>query len=183
MAIITFGGEIGAGKSTVAPRIAKELGYESFDMGSMMRELARQQGMTIDDFYKSLEDDPEFDRSVDAMQSTLMKEKDDFVIQARLAFHFAKQSGKPHVNILLQVDPRVSAQRKVDEGGYPGKTVEDVMALHAMREDSERLRYRTLYGVNDHLDPANFDIVCDTTPMDRDQVTAFVLAEIRKRIG
>ena len=51
MAIITIGGNVGAGKTTLASKLAEALGYEDLSMGGLFREIAAERGMTIEEFY------------------------------------------------------------------------------------------------------------------------------------
>ena len=106
MAIITFGGYIGSGKSTVAPLVAQALGYENLYVGGIFREIAKERGMSLEKFYASLASDPELERSVDARQIDLMH-RSNLVVQGRMAYFFAKQSGQPAINIFLAVDSGV----------------------------------------------------------------------------
>ncbi len=179
MAIITFGGRIGAGKTTVAPVVARAFGYEEMYVGKIFRELARERGLSIEAFYDSLGGNPDLERSIDASQIALMKEKDNLIVQGRIAFFFAKQSGKPSINVFLDVAPRAGAERKMNEGFYVGKTVEEVIAIHALREQNERDHYRSLYGITNHLDPRAFDVVCDATHLSPEEVAAFLIFHIQ----
>ncbi len=181
MAIITFGGDIGSGKSTVAPMVAKELGYESLYVGGIFRDMAKERGTSLEEFYASLAADPALEKSVDDRQVEFMR-KGDAVVQGRIAWFLVARSGQPAVNILLTVDPRAGAARKIAEGQYPGKSIEEVMAIHAARVADERAHYRVLYGIEDHLDPVRFDVVCDTTDRTPEEVTAFLLGKIEETL-
>ena len=179
--IITFGGNVGAGKSTMAPLLAKELGYEEIYVGGIFRQMAKEQGLTIEEFYALMSKNPKLEKSIDAQQLELMQRKHNIVVQGRIAYFFAKQTKKPSINIFLAVDPRVGAERKIKEGLYPGKTLEEVMALNSTREANERSNYLTLYGITDHLNPAAFDIVCDTTGISPEKVLEVLLKEVKEK--
>jgi cytidylate kinase len=182
MAVITFGGHIGSGKSTVAPLVARALGYENVYVGGMFRLMAKERGMTLETFYASLANDPALEKSIDAKQIDLMRQG-NIVVQGRIAYFFARQSGQPAINIFLAVDPAVGAERKIEEGAYPGKTVQEAMAIQEDRYIDERAHYRALYNIGDHLDSSGFDIVCDTTNLTPDEVVAILLKEIRARLS
>ncbi len=179
MAIITFGGDIGSGKSTVAPMVAKALGYESLYVGGIFRDMAQERGVSLEEFYASLAADPMLEKSVDERQVEFMK-KGNGVVQGRIAWFLVARAGQPAVNILLTVDPHVGAARKIAEGQYPCKTVDEVMAIHAARVADERAHYRALYGIEDHLDPRRFNFVCDTTDRTPEEVAAFLMKKIKE---
>src|SRR5579872_5714540 len=109
--IITIGGNLGAGKTTLATRLAKMLGYQELYIGGIMREMAAEQQMTIEEFYKRLRHNPELERSVDERQAKLMHEKDNLVVQGRVAWFFAKESPFKVFNLFLGVSPEVGARR------------------------------------------------------------------------
>jgi predicted cytidylate kinase len=180
--IITIGGNIGAGKSTIAPLIAQALGYEHFYMGGIFRAMAKDKGVSIEEFYRKLEKDPDLERSVDEEQIALMKENGHVVIQGRTSFFFAKRSGKPSINIFFAVDPVIGAERKIKEGIYPGRTVEEVMAIHRHREADERKHYLNLYEIVDFLDRKHYNLIIDTSHMSIEEVTDEVLGQLRKRM-
>ena len=59
------------------------------------------------------------------------------------------------------------------------KTVEEVLALNIERETNEREHYLSLYGIKNHLDPAIFDITCDTTFLSPDEVLQFLIEKLK----
>lgn len=179
--IITIGGNMGAGKSTVAPLLADALQYKHVYMGGIFRMMAQQKMLTIEAFYKELEKNPDLERSVDAEQIELMKENDDIIVQGRNSFFFAKQSGKAYINIFFAVDPTIGAQRKIDEGIYPKKTAEEVIAIHQHREAEERKHYKSLYDIEDHLDPKNYSFIIDTSHITANETLQQILEKIKHK--
>lgn len=181
MAIVTIGGNIGAGKTMLTAKLAPALGYENLYVGGIFRAMADERGVSIDDFYASLAGDPELERTIDERQGKLMQEKSDLVVQGRIAWYFAKKNGIPALNVLLSVDPRTGAERKMKQGSYPGKSIEETAAMCRKREEDESGHYRSLYGILNHQDPAHYDIVLDTSRLTEDEVFQKILAEISKR--
>lgn len=180
--IITIGGHIGAGKTTVAHLIAQALGYLHVYMGGIFRAMAQERNLPIEKFYKMLEKNPELELEVDAEQVSLMKEHDKIIVQGRNSFFFAKKSGKPSINLFFAVDPVIGAERKMKEGVYPGKTLEEVMAIHRDREADEQKHYRTLYEINDFLDRKHYDLFFDTSHLSIEEVVESVLHKLRTRM-
>jgi cytidylate kinase len=112
-----------------------------------------------------------------------MRENNDIIIQGRNSFFFAKQSGKPSINILFTVDPAVGAERKIKEGVYPGKSVEDVMAIHRARETEERKHYLDLYEIEDYLNRKHYNLIIDTSAMTAEEVFKAVLEKVKHKIS
>lgn len=180
--IITIGGNLGAGKTTLARRLSQALGYEELYIGGIMRDLAAEQKMTIEEFYKRLKHNPELERSIDERQTTLMRERDNLIIQGRVAWFFAQHSPFKIFNLFLMVDPRVGAERtKQRPENAEIETIEEIEKTNAGRVKIEIERHRALYNIENFLDPAHYDVVLDTTDLTEDEVERVVLTEIKKR--
>src|SRR5205823_2122958 len=149
--IITIGGNLGAGKTTLASRLAKALGYEELYMGGLMREAAAERGMTIEEFYAGLKRDPELERSIDDRQIKLMRERDNLVVQGRVSWFFAKQSSHHVFNIFLAVSPEIGAKRTAEREENVGRTLDDLRTANIARAKDELERYRLLYGIENFL--------------------------------
>jgi predicted cytidylate kinase len=182
MAIITIGGNLGAGKTTLAEKLAPALGYEELYVGAIFREMGAERGMTIEEFYAEIKNDPALERSVDDRQKKLMQEKDNLIIQGRIAWFFARQSPFKTINILLTVDPKIGAKRTAEKKENVGKSIEEVARATAQRTENERERYRLLYGIEDYFDPAHYDIALDTSRMTINEVSKEILAKIIERL-
>src|ERR1700721_1246231 len=109
--IITIGGNVGAGKTTLAARLAPALHYEQLYVGGIFREMAGEKNLSIEQFYSQLKDDPSIEQAVDQRQATLMREQDNLIVQGRIAWYFAKSSPFKVFNIFLAVDPATGAHR------------------------------------------------------------------------
>jgi predicted cytidylate kinase len=179
--IITIGGNIGAGKTTLASRLAKALDYEELYTGHIFREMAREKGISIEEFYAALKNDPAVDKEVDARQADLMRTRDNFVIQGRISWHFAKASPFRTFNIFLKVDPAIGAARSGKRTENAGREMKEMIAANAEREQVERDRYKKLYGVEDFQAPEHYDYILDTTDLDEEEVLENILAQIKTK--
>ncbi len=180
---MTIGGNIGAGKTALAAKLAPAMGYEKLDVGDIFRAMGAELGMSIHEFYAFIKNDPAIERKVDERQIRLMNEKNDFIVQGRIAWYFAKKSPSVAINILLTVSPRIGAERKMKQEKNAEKSIEKILALCEGRERNERDHYRSLYGILNHLDPAHYDIILDTSSLDENEVFQKILAEIRGKIA
>jgi cytidylate kinase len=183
MAIITIGGNLGAGKTTLAERLAPALRYDELHMGGIFREMAAQRGVSIETFYDDLKKDPTLESEIDDHQSKLMHERDNLVIQGRIAWFFAKGSPFKVINIGLMVDHEIGAKRSAERNENAGKSVQEVSRANAFREKTERERYAALYGITDYLAEEHYDIVLDTSRLTKDEVFEKIFKEIKKRLA
>jgi predicted cytidylate kinase len=187
--IISFNGDHGSGKSTIAEKISKELGYERVYLGQVFRNLAKERGFTLVEFAKLAETDPSIDMSVDAHIIELAKEKKDFVTESRTAWHFLPESLK----IYLKVSPEEGARRmfehlKSDKDSNRTnedkgiETVEDVMESNKKRKEFDNIRYKKHYSI-DPNNMSNYDLVIDTTNLTREEVLEKVLEFTKNEIN
>lgn len=159
--IVTISGRPGSGKSTVARAVAARLGLEHVSAGDFMRAMAAERGISVLRLSSIAENDNGgVDREIDERTRIFSQERDHFVIDARLAWHFIPSA----VKVFLDVDLDVAAARIFDAGR--GAEIENVdlattRAGIERRLASEATRYKEYYGI-DWLDPVHFDLVVDT---------------------
>jgi predicted cytidylate kinase len=182
MAIITIGGNVGAGKTTLGSRLTKKLGYEELYTGGIFRQIAAERGMTIEDFYGALKNDPMLEKSVDDRQTKLMREKDNLVVQGRVAWFFSKQSPFTVFNIFLGVDRMIGARRMAERNENAGRSIKELAAANALREQNELERYNILYGIKNFLDHGHYDFVLDTSRLSENEILDTILAKLKERI-
>ena len=109
------------------------------------------------------------------------KEKNDFVIDSRTAFHWIQDSFK----VFLDLNPRIAAERtfaqiqKEGRKSQAGSSVEEVYENTAKRVESERKRYQNLYNI-DVTDKTNFDLVVDTEINNLEEVIEIVIKAYKK---
>ncbi len=183
--IISFNGDEGSGKSTIAKKVAEELSYPRYYMGQIFRDMAKKRGMTIAEYVKSGEEDPNVDKEVDDYLLSLRKKEANFVVESRTAWHLIPDSLK----IYLKVDEREGAKRifkqlmeEADNSRNEIKKVstpEDVLENIRRRRETDDLRYKKYYGINIR-DPKNYDLFLDTTKLAREEVFERVIDFINK---
>jgi cytidylate kinase len=173
--IITISGRPGSGKSVVASRVADVLGVKHVSAGDFMREMAAERGISILELSHLAELDAAIDAEIDGRTRHLADSGEDFVIDARLGWHFVPESLK----VFLDVRPEVAAHRIY--GAQRGTERENVdlettQAAVESRTRSEASRYHEYYGL-DYTDPSHYDVVVDTSDLTVDQVVERVLSE------
>ncbi|OGI25101.1 MAG: hypothetical protein A3J76_02645 [Candidatus Moranbacteria bacterium RBG_13_45_13] len=173
--IISFNGDEGSGKSTIAKKVAEELSYPRYYMGQIFRDMAKKRGLTIVEYVKLGESDPQVDKEVDDYLLELAKEEKDFIIESRTAWHLIPNSLK----IYLKVDEKEGAERifkqlKVEADNSRNEikkfeSLEDIIENIRRRRETDDLRYKKYYRINIR-DPKNYDYVLDTTNLSREEV-------------
>lgn len=181
--IITVGGDLGAGKSTVSKLLAQRLQYKHFSMGALFRKMADEKGITVEALVRLSREKPEINKEADDYQRKLGQKEDDFIFEGRLSWRFIPNSFK----VFLRVDDRVGAQRtfadhqagkRQVERSF--KDVEDAMADMKARRENEVIQYKEQYGVDIH-DPKNYDLVIDTTNRNPGQIVDDIIASMEKK--
>lgn len=183
--IITIAGSNGSGKSSTAKGVAKELGFKHFSSGDFMRQIAKEENTTLEELGKLAENKDWVDKKLDDSVRQAGSEN-KVVIDSRLAFHWIPDSFK----VYLDLDPETAAQRMLDdmknnparlwENNGQVESKEKMIEKSAKRLASERKRYFELYGIKDHKDKKNFDLVVDTNKNNLQQVVNIIVSEYRK---
>ncbi len=181
--IIALSGAAGAGKTTVAKKLAKKLGFKHHYMGGIRRAAAEKQGMTIEEFNKLGETDPSTDKIVDDFLIELGKNEDNFIAEGRTAFHFI-----PHaVKIYLAIDPLEGAKRIFKEKQNANmrnelavSTVEEQLEEIEKRQASDNKRYQQYYNI-DCNDMQQYDFVLDTSHLAPDDIVEKILNFIKTK--
>jgi cytidylate kinase len=184
--IISFGGNAGSGKSTIAQMLADKLGWPRYYIGGLRREKARERGLTLAEYNKLGETDPATDFEVDEYQKELAGKEDNFVIEGRTSWYFIPQSLK----IFLTVDERVGAERILAELKQANnrneksvETIEEMIAINRERKESDERRYRKFYHDIEVYDPKNFDFVVDTTDLTPEQVFSIIYDHVQELLA
>jgi predicted cytidylate kinase len=180
--IITIGGNLGAGKTTLAGKLAAALGYEELYVGGIFREMAAEKRLSIEEFYAQIKNDPALEREVDQQQAKTMYEHDNLVVQGRVAWHFAKGSPFKIFNIFLAVEPETGARRTAERKENVGRPMDEMIVATSDREKMERARYVALYDIADYFDPQHYDFILDTSNLTEDEVLANAMVKIRQQL-
>lgn len=180
--IITISGNPGSGKSTVAKIIAQKLNLKHYSTGDFMREMALKRKISLAELGKIAEKDRRVDEELDNWQVNLGKTEDNFVIDARIGFHFIPKS----IKIFLSADLKTRAERILKDIEVKKlrkeetvKDINDAMRQMKEREGSETARYLKYYNVNPY-DQKYYDLVVDTTKITAEQAAEKIIDFINK---
>ncbi len=176
---ITLSGALGSGKSTVAKLVAQKLDLNHYSTGDFMREIALKRKVTLLELGKLAETDPSVDKELDQRQISLGKEEDNFIIDARLGWHFIPDSIKVFLNVAdREAARRIFAEKRKDE--KYNITLKATLKNIKQREESEIKRYQQYYGIN-YFDLKNYDLVIDTTKLTAEKVAEKIIKFVRKK--
>jgi cytidylate kinase len=185
--IISFAGNAGAGKSTIAAKLAEKLGWPRYYMGGLRRNRAKELGLTLEEYNRLGETDPQTDLEVDRYQAELGKNDDNFIIEGRTSWHFIPHSFK----IFLDVEEKIGAQRIMEEllsANDRNETTEKIENLEKMiektrqRKESDIFRYQKYFGI-DAYEKNNFDLVLDTSNLTIEESLETIHLAILEKIG
>ena len=170
---ISLAGDLGSGKSTVTDLLLAATGAERYTTGKIMRDLAAARGMTIDEFNRSIEGNPEIDRLIDDGLRALSDDPRDLVIDSRMAWHFTRGTFR----VYMTTEPGIAAARIMAAGreGESFATLDEAVSRIAARRASEKKRYFEFYGV-DITDLFNYDFVIDTSYATPRQIADAILS-------
>ena len=168
--VITVSGLAGSGTTTLCRNLAKHYGFKHIYAGLIFRQMAKERGMTLEEFQKYVELHPEIDREVDRRQVEAAKEC-NVVIEGRLAGWMVKNAD---LKIWLDAPIMERAKRVARREGV---SVEEAFVQIAEREKQNRKRYLNLYGI-DIEDKSIYDLIINTAKWGPDGVFAIVKAAI-----
>jgi cytidylate kinase len=183
--IISFSGAAGSGKSTIAVRLAKELGWPHYYMGGLRREAAKRRGITLAEYNILGETDPSTDQEVDEYQKKLGETDDNFIVEGRTSWYLIPHSLK----IYLDVDENEGIKRIFGHLQQKNERNEDkdLTSLADVKESvksrllSDSIRYKKYYGI-DVNDKSQYDFCLDTTHLNPEEayqaVYKFVLTNL-----
>jgi len=166
--LLTISGPIGSGKSTAAAALADALSYDHVSGGDIFRDLAAERGYTALEFNKLAEEDPQIDRDLDRRQREIAADREDLVLESRLAGWMAGDYAD--LKIWLDAPEAIRAERVADR---EDRDVETARAELRARAESEQKRYREYYGI-DFADRSIYDLAVNTARWDPDAVLGIV---------
>jgi len=170
--LLTVSGPPGAGKSTTVTALAEAFDLEHVSGGDIFRELAAERGMTAVEFNRLAEDDDQIDRDLDRRLRTVALERDDVLLESRLAGWLAGDAAD--LRLWLDAPIEVRAARIAER---EDKSAETALAETREREESEALRYEEYYSV-DISDLSIYDIALNTARWSEEDVPDILTAAV-----
>ncbi len=161
--IVTIGGDIGSGKSTVAKAVAERFKLKHISAGETFREMANERDMSLAEFSRLAEGNHELDKEVDDRQIEMARKARKAVIDGRLSGVLLKDAALK-IWLRAPIEERAKRVAKREKKDY-AQALRETKA----REGSELRRYRTIYGI-DLGDLSPYDAVLNTHIWGPDEV-------------
>lgn len=184
--IITLTGKPGSGKSSTADKVAELLGYTRYSSGEFVRNITHKQKVTLQEFNKRAESDPDMDYYIDE-ELRKLRDHNDIVVDARLGFYWIPESFKVYLDLgddvaIARIFKDASTNTMRSDAGEGSKSMSDVADQVGERIRSERTRFKKLYGINPYS-TEHFDLVVDTARHSPQTVALTVFDMYKKWLG
>jgi len=170
--IIAVSGFTGSGKNTLGELIAKELGYRL--VCPTFKDLADKEGISLMEFQKKAEKDPDIDKKFDE----LLKEeaaKGDCVVTTWLGPWMLDANVR--IKVFAPAKVRAARISKRDE------MKSDEALIHLIeRDDRNRMRYKKLYGIDINNDDI-FDACLNSGIFRPEELKTMALTIIEQKRG
>ncbi|MGH9243542.1 MAG: (d)CMP kinase [Acidimicrobiales bacterium] len=171
--LVTISGLPGAGTSTVARRVAAEVGLDHLDGGTVFRQLAAASGMSLAEFSARAEQRSDIDVELDRRLAE-RAHRGEVVLESRLAGWIATNEGLDGLRVWIDCDEVTRARRVAQRDGVDP---ERARGANRQREASERARYREYYGI-DLGDLSIYDVVLDSAHARPDDLAAAIVRRV-----
>lgn len=174
---ISLAGDIGSGKSTIGQILSEKYSLEKVSIGNILRDMAKEYGMDVNEFNAYMETHPEIDNILDTKLKEYECKSGRFLFDSRMAWHFVPSS----FSVYVGVSPHIAAKRIIDAGRSSEiyKNIDEAINGIKSRRQSEILRYSNLYSV-DIQDMKNYDLVIDTDDKTPTEVANIICSEFEK---
>jgi len=169
--VITIGGLHGTGKSSTANRVATDFNLRRVSAGGIFRQLAEERGLTLEEFSKVAETDPQIDLLLDGRIKDESK-KGNIMLDGQLAGWMAGENAD--LRILLVAPLNVRVKRIADRDNV---SIELAHHETTIREEIERARYIEFYDF-DVSDASIYDLIINTEKYDLYGVVRIISAAI-----
>ncbi|AFG38457.1 (d)CMP kinase [Spirochaeta africana] len=170
---IAISGKSGCGNTTITRMVSETLGVRMVNY--TFRSLAEEKGIEFEQLCQLAEQDPSWDRYLDARQVELAMEGDS-ILGSRLAIWMLQEAD---LKVYLTAPPEIRAQRiQQREGG----DLHAVLEKTSERDRKDRNRYLRLYNI-DNDDTSAADMVIDTSDKTPAEITDMIVARAQQLQG
>jgi len=170
LAKITIFGLAGTGTTSVGKMLASNLGHTFLSSGNLFREKSVKLGIEVSKLEKICLTHSKYDLELDKYIEKFGKEKNNFVVESRLAYHFIPDS----IKIKFVCDYATRIQRVARRQNIPTSVVSEETNF---REQAAKRRYRKLYGVKKLAPDKQFHLIIDTSRRSAEETAAIIVSK------
>jgi cytidylate kinase len=140
---ITVSGLPGSGTTSLSRYLAERHGLSMISAGEVFRQLAKEHNMALADFGRLAEEDPSYDRMIDARQKEIALTRENIIVEGRL-------SGWMVDNADLKIWLFAPVGCRIKRIAFRDQTVDEKTAeqLTLEREKCEAGRYQAYYSID-----------------------------------
>jgi len=169
--IITIGGLIASGKTTLAKKISAKFNFEHISAGKIMRDMAAERGMSVVEFSIYAQGNHEIDNEIDRLQKERAQKAQNCGVDGRISAFILK----PDLGIWLKAPLATRVKRAM----LRDNSKDEIEIIG--REDSEKKRYSEIYGINLN-NTEIYDLIIDTEKFGIGETTDIAIAAIETYI-
>ncbi|MCS7131007.1 MAG: AAA family ATPase [Archaeoglobaceae archaeon] len=169
---ITISGPPGSGKTTVAKILSEKLKIKLISAGEVFRQLAFDRGMSLEEFSKFAESNPEIDIMIDKLQRELAEKEKDVIVEGRLSGWMIKDAD---LRVYIFADPEVRYSRIAKR---ESKDLSTVKRETKLREEIEKRRYQKFYSI-DIDDWKIYDLVVNSNRISAEKIAELIALAIK----
>jgi cytidylate kinase len=153
--VITISGSAATGKTTQAKIISEKYKLKYYSAGKIFREIAEEKRISLESLSKIAQNDKSIDLEIDKRTKEIA-ELGNVIMEGRLTAWMTRDINAFRIYLYAPLEVQIARVAKRD-----GKTVEEARSETILREESEKNRYKELYGI-DIKDLSIYDIVLNT---------------------
>jgi len=140
---ITVSGLPGSGTTSLSRYLADRHGFTMISAGEVFRQLAKEHNMELAEFGRLAEEDPTYDKMIDARQKEIAEERDNIIVEGRLSGWMVSEADMRiwlYAPIGCRIKRIVFRDQIADEKSAEAITLE--------REKCEAGRYHAYYNID-----------------------------------
>jgi len=140
---ITVSGLPGSGTTSLSRYLSERHGFFMISAGEVFRQLAKEHAMELAEFGRLAQENPEFDKMIDARQKEIAGQRDDIIVEGRLSGWMVTDAD---LRIWLFAPIGCRVKRIVFRDQIADEKFAERITLD--REKCEAVRYRSYYNID-----------------------------------
>jgi cytidylate kinase len=140
---ITVSGLPGSGTTSLSRYLSERHGFLMISAGEVFRQLAKEHNLGLAEFGRLAEENPEFDKMIDARQKEIAGERDNIIVEGRLSGWMVADADL-RIWLFAPIDCRI--KRIVSRDQIADEKTAERITLE--REKCEAVRYRGYYDID-----------------------------------